>query len=588
MALKWMLARDASSGSWVARKQIPARLRPAYAAAFGKGWAEKFSRPASLSEQDARVAFAAWLAEVEGRIHFVAAGLRGEGVDLSHIQAHALAGRWYRWKVARHQDDPGAAERWSKEINALIAGLAGLLPKEAAKGLATSGARAAPQGLGELLDSLTGTQSQVLDRLAAAALVPDFLAQERMLLSSAGRRRFLAALVQELMAANALLVRRAKGDYSPDPRPARFPEWKAPTAKVGLTPMGLYQAWCTANEARTSISTRNRWISVFRDLERFWDGKDVALLTEEDAIRWRDELRRGSPKAKRRHKPGQMCEPDLTGADKPGGRTDKTVNFQYIAACKAVFGWAVRSKTNDGGDLLPHNAFANFKSSKSAGAKKTNNLRERSFRLDEMQTILTAAADIPLGARATKFAKSRRWVPWLLAYTGARPGEIAQLRREDLRKVQGRWALRLTPEAGTIKDREARIVPIHDHLLKQGLVEFIQGEAEGPLFFAPERLRRTTPDDPANPRRHAHEKVSVRLAGWVRALGVSDLNIKPNHAWRHTFKTRALVAGIDSVVADFICGHSPKTVGDGYYALEGDAGWPALTRAMDAFPIYTF
>jgi integrase len=158
----------------------------------------------------------------------------------------------------------------------------------------------------------------------------------------------------------------------------------------------------------------------------------------------------------------------------------------------------------------------------------------------------------------------------------------------DLRKVQGRWALRLTPEVGTIKDREARIIPIHDHLLKQGLIEFIQAEADGPLFFAPERLRRTTPEDPSNPRRNAHEKVSVRLAGWVRELGVSDLNIKPNHAWRHTFKTRALVAGIDSVVADFICGHSPKTVGDGYYALEGDAGWPALTRAIDAFPIYKF
>jgi len=568
VALNWMLARDAKSGSWVARKQIPARLRPAYTAAFGKGWAEKFARPASLSEQEARVAFAEWLAEVEGRIHFVTAGLRGDGVDLSHIQAHALAGRWYRWKVARHQDDPGAADRWSKEIGALIAGLAGLLPKEAAKGLSASGARPAPERLAELLDSLTETQGRVLDRLAGAMLVPDFLAQERVILSAAGRRRFLAALVQELMAANALLVRRAKGDYSPDPRPARFPEWKAPAATAGLSPMGLYQAWSKANEARTSISTRNRWISVFRDLERFWDGKDVTLLTEEDAIRWRDELR--------------------AGGDKPGGRTDKTVNFQYVAACKAVFGWATRPKTNDGGDLLSVNPFANFKFGKSAGSKKTAKLRERSFRLEEMQTILTAAADIPLGARATVFAKSRRWVPWLLAYTGARPGEISQLRREDLRKVQGRWALRLTPEAGTIKDREARIIPIHDHLLKQGLIEFIQAEAEGPLFFAPERLRRTTPDDPSNPRRHAHEKVSVRLAGWVRELGVSDLNIKPNHAWRHTFKTRALVAGIDSVVADFICGHSPKTVGDGYYALEGDAGWPALTRAIDAFPIYKF
>ena len=56
MALKWMLARDASSGSWVARKQIPARLRPAYAAAFGKGWAEKFSRPPPPMRDCARFA----------------------------------------------------------------------------------------------------------------------------------------------------------------------------------------------------------------------------------------------------------------------------------------------------------------------------------------------------------------------------------------------------------------------------------------------------------------------------------------------------------------------------------------------------
>lgn len=562
MALNWMLARDEKSGSWVARKQIPARLRPAYTAAFGKGWAEKFSRPASLSEQEARVAFAEWLAEVEGRIHFVSAGLRGDGVELSHIQAHALAGRWYRWKVARHHDDPGSADRWSREIEALISGLAGLLPKQSAQGRsAAPRARPAPERLAELLDNLTEAQAKVLDRIAAAAFVPDFLAQERVILTASGRRRFLAAMVQELMAANALLVRRAKGDYSPDPRPERFPEWKAPAPSAGLSPLALYKAWATANEARTASTTRNRWITVFRDLERFWDGKDVALLTEEDAVRWRTELR-------------------------DGGRTDKTVNFQYIAACKAVFGWAVRPKTSDGGDLLAINPFADFKFGKGTKSKKTPKLRERSFRLEEMSLVLPAAAGMKLGPQSKALDKAKRWAPWLLAYTGARPGEICQLRKEDLRKVQDRWALRLTPEAGTIKDREARIVPIHDHLLRQGLVEFIQSQADGPLFYAPAKLRRTGPDDPSNPRRHPHEKVAVRLAGWVRTLGVSDLKIKPNHAWRHTFKTRALVAGIDSVVADFICGHAPKTVGDDYYALEGDAGWPALTRAIDAFPIY--
>lgn len=566
MTRNWVLARDPKSGSWIARKQLPARIRAAYAAAFGKGWEEKFSRPATLSEPAARVAFAEWLAEVEGRIHFVTASLRGDGVDLSHIQAHALAGRWYRWKVARHQDDPGAAERWSDEIRALIANIASLLPKEvwtAREALQPGGRAPTPERFEALLDKLGASKAPVLDRLAQAAAVPDFLAHERVLLSPEGRQRFLCALVYELIAVNALLSRRSRGDYSADTRVARFPEWTPPRAKAGLKPMGLYKAWCTANEARTSVSTRNRWITVFRDLERFWKDKDVSVFTEDDAIQWRDELRKG-------------------------GRTDKTVNFQYIAACKAVFGWATRPKTNDGGDLLAFNPFANFKLGKSTGAKKATKLRERSFRLEEMSLLLTASADTVIGPRAKPLDKAKRWVPWLLAYTGARPGEVCQLRREDLRKVQGRWAIRLTPEAGTIKDREARIVPLHDHLIKQGIVEFIQAQGEGPLFYAPERLRRGGADDPSNPHRFPHEKVSVRLATWVRDLGVTDLNVKPNHAWRHTFKTRALVAGIDSVVADFICGHSPKTVGDGYYALEGDAGWPALTRAIDAFPVYSF
>lgn len=61
-------------------------------------------------------------------------------------------------------------------------------------------------------------------------------------------------------------------------------------------------------------------------------------------------------------------------------------------------------------------------------------LRERSFHLEEMQTILSAAPT-SRAARATVFAKSRRWVAWLLADTGARPGKISQLHREDPRKV---------------------------------------------------------------------------------------------------------------------------------------------------------
>lgn len=569
------LGRDKKSGSWVGRKRIPEEIRAAYAASFGPAWEAKFSRPATLSERDARAAHAEWLALVEGRISVLTAEVQGRGSDLTHKQAHALAGRWYRWKTERHGEDPGSPQRWSDEITKLIAAVADLGEAARQDNSAPIVLKPLPNltdpalRFSDLLGQLTTTQSRVLDRIAAASEAADFLARERVALNADGRRQFLSAVVDELMAANALLRRRASGDYAADPRPDRFPEWRppaAPAAKAGepagqFGPMALYKAWAKANEARTSASTRNRWITVFRDLERFTGGGDVLTFTEHDAIKWREDLR---------------------AAD----RTEKTVNFQYIAAAKAVFGWAARPKTDDGGALLDANPFANFKMGARNGAKKAVKLRERSFRFEEMSILLPAAQATILPPKATGMLKAKRWAPWLLAYTGARPGEICQLRKQDLRQVQDRWALRLTPEAGTIKDREARIVPVHLHLIEMGLIEFIQGQGEGPLFFQPSALRRTTPDDPSNPRRFPHEKVANKLAGWVRDLGIKDPGIKPNHAWRHTFKTRALVEGIDSVVADFICGHSPKTVGDAYYALEGDAGWPALVRAIDAFPRY--
>jgi integrase len=374
-------------------------------------------------------------------------------------------------------------------------------------------------------------------------MVPEFLAQERVILSSAGHRRFICALVYELVAANALLLRRANGDYSPDPRPARFPEWQAPSAPmengtgidvVGMDALALYRAWAKANEKRTSPSTRSRWITVFRHMDAYFKNGDVLGMTEEQAVAWREDVRAGD------------------GESPP--RSDKTINFQYVAAAKAVFGWAARPKTDEGGELIAANPFANFRLSARKGARKTVKLRERSFRLAEMKLILPASEALVVTPQSKQQEKAQKWAPWLLAYSGSRPGEICQLRKEDLHEVQGRWALRLTPEAGTIKDREARIVPIHLHLIEMGLIDFIQAQSPGPLFYDARALRRTGADDPANPRRFPHEKVAVRLAEWVRDLGVSDPAIKPNHAWRHTFKTRAIVAKIDSVVADFICG----------------------------------
>ena len=56
---------------------------------------------------------------------------------------------------------------------------------------------------------------------------------------------------------------------------------------------------------------------------------------------------------------------------------------------------------------------------------------------------------------------AKQWLPWICAYTGARVGKIAQLRRKDVRKEEGHWIIHITPEAGTVKNKEVREVPVY-------------------------------------------------------------------------------------------------------------------------------
>lgn len=68
---------------------------------------------------------------------------------------------------------------------------------------------------------------------------------------------------------------------------------------------------------------------------------------------------------------------------------------------------------------------------------------------DEETAAILRAANAPAGLRVKpKMAAARRWVPWLLAYTGARLGEMVQLRGQDVRQEGNVWTLNITPEAG--------------------------------------------------------------------------------------------------------------------------------------------
>jgi integrase len=77
-------------------------------------------------------------------------------------------------------------------------------------------------------------------------------------------------------------------------------------------------------------------------------------------------------------------------------------------------------------------------------------------------------------------------------------------------------------------------------------------------------------------------KTRDRLAEWVRKLGISHPEIRPQHAFRHSFKQIADRHEIPERVSDYITGHSPATVGRGYGAPTlGD-----MAAALKRFPHY--
>lgn len=198
-------------------------------------------------------------------------------------------------------------------------------------------------------------------------------------------------------------------------------------------------------------------------------------------------------------------------------------------------------------------------------------LRGDSLTEEEAKAILSAAMHLQRGGEAAKTFEAKRWVPWLAAYTGARVGELAQLRKQDVTMHEGEhWVIRLTPEAGTIKTNEARIVVLHPHLAELGFPSFVQSAAEGHLF-----LNVSPKGDVLGPL----QGLKNRLGEFVRTV-VMDPNVKPLHGFRHRFKTIGMEAGISTRVLDAIQGHAPRTAGENY----GEVTIRTMAAAIERLP----
>lgn len=470
-------------------------------------------------------------------------------ISLTNRQAHALAGELYRAWASETPNSrtigitlkPGRQGRdrddWVVEH--------GVFPDEEASGFHSMVAKLGALHANPVPSEMEPVVGPLVDRLLLARGIAAVEAGSRLLL--------LVAFVQALRDAFENRARNAEGDYSPDPKSQRFPEWVSPAEQSKLLPTsglaaavslkGLVEDWWKEAQATgRKLSTYESYRNTMAGMVAYLGHDDAAPLTPENVIGFKDH--RLSSINPRTNKPISA----------------KTVKDSDLASLKTIFAWAVSNRR------MASNPAAGI----TIKLGKSKKLRSKGFTDDEAAKLLTAAHDYRKTDETPKTAAAKRWVPWLCAYTGARLGEMAQLRKQDLRQDGDNWVITITPDAGTVKTDEARDVVLHQHLVDEGFVQFVKDAAAGHLF-----LKVGEEGEVRGPLRC----LKNRLAEFAR-VQVPDERVMPNHGWRHRFKTVARSAGIDSRIVDAIQGHAPRTAGDDY----GDVTVAAMALAMAKFP----
>ncbi|QEU08713.1 tyrosine-type recombinase/integrase [Paracoccus yeei] len=344
----------------------------------------------------------------------------------------------------------------------------------------------------------------------------------------------------------ARVVERDEGNFNGQPEAPFLTNATAP--EDAPKPVKLSQLWKDYVASRQSAGfmkdggRRNAIVIV--SLRKFLGHNDARQITRKNLLDWRDHLLKHL--------------------------SAKTVSDIYLSAVRSLLKWAHEN------EKLPENPSATVKQDK----PRRQRTREAGYTDAEAVKALKLSRSYqpPLDKfgnvrEAPETTNSKRWVPIICAFTGARVSEITQLRKEDVRQEGTRWVIRITPEAGSLKAGHYRDVPIHAQIIAEGFIDFVNQSNAGPLFH--------TAKDPKEYASRA-QRASNRIAEWLRVDEIAPEGVQPSHAWRHRFKTIARDIGADSRVVDAIQGHASRTASDDY----GDVSLAAKARVIDALPDY--
>lgn len=197
--------------------------------------------------------------------------------------------------------------------------------------------------------------------------------------------------------------------------------------------------------------------------------------------------------------------------------------------------------------------------------------RRKSYRIEQLENLFSSRWYKEELEENLKNNPSWIWIPIILLYTGARAGEIAQIKVNQIQKRDGVYIFNLKVEDSDqrLKNKSShRKVPIHQTLIDLGFIDFVEQQKEKGLnnlfndlyFTVSKGYRADFSKDFLDYREEFLEEETIEKI-------LKDEIMLDTHSFRHTFTTYCRRAKVDDII--FILGHK-KSQTDKYGDMPSD------------------
>lgn len=274
--------------------------------------------------------------------------------------------------------------------------------------------------------------------------------------------------------------------------------------KERLTALGL-------GGRKKSASTLEKYRNTVHDFEHHRRSKKVATVTLEEGEAWRNAML-------------------------AAGKLSRKTISDKLATIRAILGWG---QDQCRGKLYPETPKGTPFDFLEMPTVIKGDSADRTYTLTDARHLLATAR---IASRL-----SNRWIPWIIAHTGARVNEITVLEKADIFQVEGHWFIFIRADGDrTTKTHKGRKIPVHRALIKEGFIDWVKAQPNGKLF-------------------PGGKNEDQRIREWIKEKVFPDREDMPppNHGFRHLFED-ALFAGVSEKAALYITGRSSGSSADDY------------------------